>query len=130
MDIVVDASALAALLFGEPAGALLGRRLQGHALHAPRLIGYELATVAWQKLQRQPHRAVAVIEMLNAFTRLDLACADPDIAEVLTLAVATDLTPGDASYLWLARRLGAPLITLDADLARVAASALSADGNR
>lgn len=120
MDVVVDASALAALLFGEPAGALLGRRLQGHALHAPRLIGYELANVAAQKMRDHPDGGVAVLEMLAAFTRLDIAHADPDMAEVLALAVATDLTPADASYLWLARRLGAPLVTLDAHLARAA----------
>ena len=121
MDIVVDASALAALLFGEPAGALLGRRLQGHALHAPRLIGYELAKVAAQKLRHQPHRGAAILEMLEAFSRLEIAHADPDMFEVLALAVATDLTPADASYLWLSRRLGAPLVTLDAQLARIAA---------
>lgn len=39
---------------------------------------------------------------------------------VLTLAVATGLTPYDASYLWLARRLGLPLVTLDQTLARAA----------
>jgi hypothetical protein len=39
---------------------------------------------------------------------------------VLTLAAATGLTAYDASYLWLARRLGAKRVTLDRQLAAAA----------
>jgi predicted nucleic acid-binding protein len=42
------------------------------------------------------------------------------------LAVMTGLSAYDASYLWLARRLGAELVTLDKQLAKAeAASSLS-----
>jgi predicted nucleic acid-binding protein len=40
------------------------------------------------------------------------------LGEVVDLASATGLTAYDASYLWLARHLGAPLVTLDSRLAR------------
>ncbi len=40
----------------------------------------------------------------------------------LELAAATGLTAYDASYLWLARQLGAELVTLDRQLARAAAA--------
>ena len=46
----------------------------------------------------------------------------PDVVEVLALAMARDLTAYDASYLWLAQRLGLPLVTLDQELARAAAA--------
>jgi len=39
-------------------------------------------------------------------------------AEALALANAARLTVYDASYLWLARRLDVPLVTLDKMLAR------------
>ncbi len=39
----------------------------------------------------------------------------------LDLATETGLTAYDASYLWLARQLGAELVTLDQQLARAAA---------
>jgi predicted nucleic acid-binding protein len=42
--------------------------------------------------------------------------------KVIDLATATDLSVYDASYLWLARSLGAELVTLDRKLARVAAA--------
>jgi len=37
---------------------------------------------------------------------------------VLALAASTGLTAYDASYLWLARRLSADLVTLDRQLAQ------------
>jgi predicted nucleic acid-binding protein len=43
-----------------------------------------------------------------------------DHAGALTLALNTGLIVYDASYLWLARRLGAELVTLDKALGRVA----------
>jgi predicted nucleic acid-binding protein len=52
---------------------------------------------------------------------LQIENADVDHAEVLTLAAGTGLTAYDASYLWLARTLDAELVTLDRQLARVAA---------
>jgi predicted nucleic acid-binding protein len=41
-----------------------------------------------------------------------------DYDGVLALAATTGLTAYDASYLWLAERLGATLITLDRQLAK------------
>jgi predicted nucleic acid-binding protein len=41
----------------------------------------------------------------------------------IDLAVGTDLTAYDASYLWLHRQLGAELVTLDRLLAKAAAVA-------
>jgi predicted nucleic acid-binding protein len=120
MAVVIDASAAAAVVFGEPGAEALRRRLHGHALVAPRLIDYELATVAWKKLRHVPGAGVAILEMLADAMRLDVTRADPDMTEVLALAVATGLTPCDASYLWLARERRLPLVTLDRALAKAA----------
>ncbi len=47
--------------------------------------------------------------------------AEIDHAAALVLAEQTRLTGYDASYLWLAQRLNAELVTLDRQLARAAA---------
>jgi hypothetical protein len=47
---VVDASAIGALLFGEPAGATIAASLSGASLVAPALLAYELANIAVKKL--------------------------------------------------------------------------------
>ena len=51
---------------------------------------------------------------------MDLKIYDVDSDAVLDAALEFDLTVYDASYLWLARQLTAPLVTLDQRLARLA----------
>jgi predicted nucleic acid-binding protein len=55
-----------------------------------------------------------------AFEKLrefDLQLHDVEAVAVLSLAIRSEITFYDASYLWLARTLAAPLITLDGPLA-------------
>jgi predicted nucleic acid-binding protein len=49
--------------------------------------------------------------------RFDIEFVDVDHREVVALADRSGLTAYDASYLWLARKLDAALVTLDAELA-------------
>ena len=120
MAVVVDASAVAAMVFGEAEGDDVRRRLKGHELHAPSLIDYELANVAWKKLRGARAHAEATFAALAVAGRLNLHLTQPDPVAVLALAVATALTPYDASYLWLARTMNLELITLDERLRRAA----------
>ena len=119
---VVDASALAAIAFGEPAAPDIVRRLENRELVAPRLMAYELANTAWRKTKKYPDRAAAIRAGLERALADDMAIVWSDVepAAVVDLALAMDLTAYDASYLWLARHLQAELVTLDADLAAAA----------
>lgn len=119
-DVVVDASALAALVFDEPDAALVRRRLQGLVLYSTSLLDYELANTALKKLRRRPDDSAAILAAMHVASALTVHREVPDMVQVLALASATGLTAYDASYLWLARRLDAPLVTLDAQLARAA----------
>lgn len=121
-DVVVDASALAALLFDEPDAVPVRRRLQGCVLYSTTLLDYELANTALKKLRRRPDDSAAILAAMHMVSALTVHREAPDMVQVLALASATGLTAYDASYLWLARRLGAPLVTLDAQLARAAAA--------
>lgn len=115
---VVDASALAALLFGEPAAEDVASRLGEAVLAAPALIEYEIGNACWKKCRRHPAMADALRAALAALPAMDLRLHDVDAAGVLELARRRDITFYAASYLWLAERLGAPLVTLDARLTR------------
>jgi len=117
--VVVDASALAALVFGEPGAERVASRLEGAELFGPSLLAFELASVAWKKLQRHPKRATAILRALATVLepRWGIEWMRVDHADAVMLAVKTGLTPYDASYLWLAAWLGADLVTLDERLA-------------
>ena len=110
---VVDASAIAALLFGEPEAEEVSNRLGDASLLAPGLFGFELANVCVVRIRRHPDRRDALAAAFAGRTRLGVKEAAVDCDEVLRLATTTGLTAYDASYLWLARDLDAELITLD-----------------
>lgn len=118
---VVDASALAALLFGEPEAEAVAARLDGARLAAPPLLGFELANVCLIKARRHREQREALTAAFRLRARLGVEEMAVDHDGALEAAAATGLTACDASYLWLARQLGAELVTLDRQLAKAAA---------
>jgi predicted nucleic acid-binding protein len=124
MDVkVVDASAIAALLFTESQAEAVEARLRGASLVAPSLLQYELANVCLVKCRRHTDQRDALVAAFDHRVDLRIQEHRVDAAEVLLLALETGLTAYDASYLWLARRLGADLVTLDKVLERAATRA-------
>jgi predicted nucleic acid-binding protein len=117
--LVVDASALAAVVFQESQAAALSKRLDGAFLHAPALLKFELASVAWKKVRQQPADAARILSalMLALNGQWNLNWHDVQPADVVLTAHATGLSVYDASYVWLAGSLGADLVTLDARVA-------------
>jgi predicted nucleic acid-binding protein len=110
---VVDASAIAAILFGEADADAMERRLAGQHLAAPALITLEILNICATRARREPEREAAVLSLLPVFEAFNIRQHAVDSGGVLRLAIATRLTAYDAAYLWLARHLGAPLVTLD-----------------
>jgi predicted nucleic acid-binding protein len=117
---VVDASALAALLFGEPEAEIVAGQLNGARLVAPSLLDFELANVCLMKCRRHPRQREALLAGFQLRGRLGIAEIAVDHLGALELALDSGLTAYDASYLWLARQLGAELVTLDKELGRAA----------
>ena len=116
-DKVVDASALAAVAFAEPGADAVIDEIDGHRLHAPTLIVFELMNVAWKRAKKQPAAAALFLEALEVLEGLGLRFRGIDQGEVVSLGLSTGLTAYDASYLWLARALRMPLVTRDRKLA-------------
>jgi len=110
---IADASVIAAIAFGEPRASEAEALLDGSDISAPTLLAYELTSVAVKKARLHPDRADAIEPALLATMRLDIQWIDVDFGAVLRLALATGLTPYDASYLHLAQTLRIPLATFD-----------------
>jgi len=125
---VIDASAVAALLFIEPECDAIAARVAGARLSAPTLLGFEIANVTLTKLKRHPNLAdrIAardrVAALFGLFDQMGIELMPVVHPEVVALAERTGLSAYDASYLWLARHLGAELVTLDRRLAAAAAA--------
>ena len=120
---VVDASALGALLFGEPRADYVARQLGEATLAAPTLLRYEIASICLKKLARYPDQRAGLLEMLDHFfERMDLQEIPVPTEGMVVLAGSEGLTVYDAAYLWLARALGSELVTLDAELRKASSS--------
>lgn len=122
--VVVDASALAAIAFDEPAADAVGRQLDGATVFAPTLLKFELANVAWKKARRHAADGTKILTALTTMLnpRWGISWQDVDATDVVLVAQATGLSVYDASYVWLAGALGADLITLDRRLANASAA--------
>lgn len=120
MHVVVDASAIAAVVFEEAEGLTIRAHLREETLLAPHLIDYELMNVALMKIRRGLGSELLIRAMLNTVRFLNIRRLQVPTEEVTTLALRTGLTGYDASYLWLALHRDAELVTLDRELARAA----------
>lgn len=110
---VVDASAVSALLFGEPKAARVVDALQGFRLAAPDLLDYEVSSVCLKKIRRYPERRDALLSAYRLLSSLSVDRYGVDAEATILIAEETGLSIYDASYLWLARVLRAELVTLD-----------------
>lgn len=119
MAVVVDASAIGAIMFGEPEGPTLTAHLEGETLIAPALLDFELMNVALKKARRRPDLVEAIVISLATALSLPISRVAVPGPDVFALAIHTGLTAYDASYLWLARSRDAELVTLDAQLRRL-----------
>lgn len=119
---VVDASALGALLFGEPEGAAIAARLHDATLVAPALLGFEIANICLKKLRRHRGQREVLLAAFALQAHMPIEAVEIDHSGALRLADENGLTTYDASYLWLARKLDAELVTLDAQLQAAVAS--------
>ena len=110
---VVDASALAAVLFGEPEGEAVAARLEASRLAAPALLPFEVANVCLKKMRRHPEIGDKAAVTFDMLAHMEIDIVEIDLAGALRLADEAGLSVYDASYLWLARVLRAELLTLD-----------------
>lgn len=117
---VVDASVVAAILFGEPEAEAAVQRIGDARLIAPTLLAFELANVCLTKCRRHTDRREKLLAAYVLRERFAIEEVAVDLAASLELAEATGLTVYDASYLWLARAQGVALVTFDRALERAA----------
>ena len=117
---VVDASALGAIVFGEPRAEEIATALTGTALIGPALLRFEMASICLKKIKDHPAQKEIIMEAFEASEKLAIEYIEVEQTQVMALAEETGLTTYDATYLWLARETGGRLVTLDAKLRKTA----------
>ena len=121
---VIDASALAAILFGEVEAESLDLDLSPGQLIASPMLPHEFASICVKKHRRAGLSFDEVLLTLMEFESLDIATEPVSSPETVAAAIRFGLSSYDAGYLWLALIKELPLLTLDKKLAAAYSKAL------
>lgn len=120
MDMVVDASALLAVLINEKEKAGIVAATAGASLVTPACIEYELGNAASALFKRGLMAVSDGVLLWHAFCKIPLRQVVPPIASALAIAGSEGLYAYDAYYLALAEQLRLPLLSLDRRMLTVA----------
>ena len=120
--LIVDANVVAYLLIqGDKTAQARALWAIDHDWRAPRLLFYELGNVFAQLVkQRAISLDAGITGLENAAGLVRLHEQDPPAARLLEIAAKLAVSAYDATYLATAEALGAPLVTGDGRLLRVA----------
>jgi predicted nucleic acid-binding protein len=123
MELVIDTSAIVAVLTAEPTRDRIIARTQGAELLAPGSVHWETGNALSALVKRRRLKLSDVRTALAAYARIPIRLVDIELDVALELADRLGLYAYDAYLMACARQHGAPLLTLDPRLGRVASEA-------
>ena len=120
MNIVIDTSAIIAVIVAEPERDAIIAATSGHTLIGPGSIPWEIGN-AFSAMIKQRRIGVADAQQgLEILDSIPLQYVNIDMANVLSIAAQVNAYAYDAYLLDCALRHAAPLLTLDRTLKRAA----------
>jgi predicted nucleic acid-binding protein len=120
IEVVIDTSALIAVLTGEPSRDRIIARTQAAELLAPGSVHWETGNAFSALLKRRRLKLAEVQAALEAYARIPIRLVEVELGAALELADRLGLYAYDAYLMACARQQGAPLLTLDPRLGRAA----------
>ena len=120
MDIVIDTSAIIAVIANEPERRAIVGRTVGAALAAPASVHWEVGNAFSAMFKRGRINLVQAKQAVRSYERMRLRFVDVDLSESLELSQRLNFYAYDAYVLACALRLRSRLITLDKKLAALA----------
>ncbi len=122
MDIVVDTSALIAVIVNEPERNKIIEVTKGNTLIGPGSIPWEIGNAFSAMFKRNRLDLKEAIRGLEIFKSIPIRYIDPDFANAVSISKQSDMYAYDAYFLDCALRQKAPILTLDSRLKETAQS--------
>ena len=113
MHVVIDTSALIAVIVGEPERDRIVELTAGNRLIGPGSIPWEVGNAFSAMLKQSRLTLDEANKGLAIFESIPVQYAKPDFAQALAIAYQTSMYAYDAYFLDCAIRHNAPLLTLD-----------------
>jgi predicted nucleic acid-binding protein len=120
MDIVIDTSALIAVIVDEPERDKIIELTTGNTLIGPGSIPYEIGNAFSAMFKRDRLGIEEAKRGFEIFKSIPLRYIEPDFANVIFISKQTKMYAYDAYFLDCALRQTAPLLTLDSKLKEAA----------
>lgn len=120
MDIVIDASAILAVILGEPERDRIVEMTGGHNLVSPGSLPWEIGNAFSAMLKQHRLGIEEVRQGLSIFHSIAIRYLTVDLENALAIAHSVNLYAYDAYFLDCATHHAAPLLTLDRPLLRAA----------
>ena len=120
MDIVIDTSAIIAVITDEPEKDAIISATSGHTLIGPGSIPWEIGNAFSAMIKQRRIDVEDAQRGLEIFDSIPLQYVNVDMANVLSIAAQVNAYAYDAYLLDCALRHTAPLLTLDRTLRRAA----------
>ena len=120
MDIVIDASAILAVIVDEPERDRVIELTAGQRLVGPGSIPWEIGNAFSSMLKQRRIDIEEAKRGLSIFRAIPIRYLAVDMENAVSIAHANDMYAYDAYFLDCAARHAAPLLTLDGPLRRVA----------
>lgn len=113
MNVVIDTSAIIAVIVGEPERDQLIQSTVGVDLIAPASVHWEIANAFSAMLRRSRITLEQARASIDAYRSIPIRMVDIDLVEAINLAGRMDIYAYDAYLLHCADQYNAPLLTLD-----------------
>ena len=121
MDILLDASAIMAIIFNEPNRGKVIELTKNAILLSPEVISFEIGNALINLHRKRKISEEELMEAYRNFTLIPLRIVTVDIQRALKIACKYKIYAYDAYYLEIACRLKLPLITFDDEMKKVGA---------
>ena len=119
MDILLDASAVMAIILNEPNRGKVVSLTENAILLSPEVISYEIGNALTNLMHKQKITEEELFEAFRNFTSIPIRNIKVDIEKALKIACKYKIHAYDAYYLETAGRLKLPLITFDRSMKNI-----------
>jgi predicted nucleic acid-binding protein len=117
MALVIDTSIVIACITNEPGQADLISLLQGHTLHAPVSLPFELGNAFSAMFKQRRLTEHQAIQAFDLYLQMTIELQEIDLPSAIRLSHQLHIYAYDAYVLQCVVQYNAPLLTLDAGLA-------------
>jgi predicted nucleic acid-binding protein len=119
MEMILDASAIMAVIVKEPEREKVIQLTKGVIIISPNMVSYEIANGLTKMMKKKVIEKERMINAFKYYQRIPIRQIEVDFKKALEIAWDHKIYSYDACYLESAKRLGLPLLTFDGSMARI-----------